>query len=691
MKKYLVLLLLLIWVIFQTKLFSYSWEKVWDVKCSEINSVKRYQNLSPSIITKIDLIWDKINKKYIDKDNTYKEKIYNIYIKVLNKYLQKNTYSWVQKEVLLRIWDYFVCKKESLKKDEVLDIYNIKISDITEHSVKVSWEWNNEAQTWLYVKRTWKTWPKHDAKNNFYIYPDLWSGYEFTLLIQGKWSNKIKKIDFKTLSTSTGYDDDYNNDDKKYDDKKDYKENKYLEEVNIPKYDKNNPEHFMISSKADWKHINDADKKHFYVKPWDYTSLGHIKLTRSWTKEKQRTISLYNGNDLHPGALEKSQNSRYKLHIKSDRWVIDRQSQYWYNNYNTKINWSHNIINRYYATQRHGYPVLILNDSHYNTIQNSRFEDMITPSDAVWVNIIGWGYDYKEPSGREHYIAFHNKIIRNEFRNQNDGVQFSVTPVEFGPIGTGIHEFANIGGTILDDNDFYIEGLTWDDYLEIENAYDLKTGSPDPKPDAKHDNPKDNPFIPCIISNNRAWGYLGETWEHTWWGGTDPFINSMHANWWIIKNNIAFDSTGGWAWWSNSHANGMHSGMSDSKIYNNITFRCGSRKGNDNRYWPWKMAAMKNTQCYNNYTIEPKAHTIGKIYNNYGNSSFKMKVVDPLNGSFNVIKQDNHKWFEYEVTEVSRNWFRDYIFTYDKFTANPKKMVLPKALPPEINIPEWND
>ncbi len=202
MKKYLILLLLFIWVLFQTQMFSYSWEIIWDIKCSEINSITRYQNLSLSIITKIDLIWDKINNKYTDKDNTYKEKIYNLYIKVLNQYLEKTQYTEVQKEVLLRIWDYFVCKKEWLINKENLDVFNVKIIDITDHSAKVIWEWNSEVQTWLYVKKTEKTGVKHYANNNIYDYKILASNYEFTLFVQAKGSDVIKEVDFRTLSTN---------------------------------------------------------------------------------------------------------------------------------------------------------------------------------------------------------------------------------------------------------------------------------------------------------------------------------------------------------------------------------------------------------------------------------------------------------------------------------------------------------
>ena len=69
MKRYLITLLLLIWVISQTQLFSYSGEVIWDTKCFEINNEIRYSNLSPTIIDKIDEIGGRINEKYELKNN----------------------------------------------------------------------------------------------------------------------------------------------------------------------------------------------------------------------------------------------------------------------------------------------------------------------------------------------------------------------------------------------------------------------------------------------------------------------------------------------------------------------------------------------------------------------------------------------------------------------------------------------
>ena len=155
MKRYLILLLILIWVILQTQLFSYSWEIIWDTKCSEINNEIRYLNLSSSIINKIDEIWDKINKKYEQKDNIYKEKLYNFIIKVLNEHLDKTTYSEVQKEVILRIWDYFVCKKEWVEKIQTVEdqiIGNINTRGIIYYVSKSGNDSNSGS-----INHPWKT------------------------------------------------------------------------------------------------------------------------------------------------------------------------------------------------------------------------------------------------------------------------------------------------------------------------------------------------------------------------------------------------------------------------------------------------------------------------------------------------------------------------------------------------------
>ncbi len=129
MKKYLIILFLIIWVLFETQIFSYNNEIIWDIKCSEINNINRYKNLSWNIIDKINLIWDKLDNKYKYKNKIIKIKIYDLYVEILNKHLKKSNYSNIQKEVLLRIWDYFACKREN--------VYSYKNKDILNNAVSV--------------------------------------------------------------------------------------------------------------------------------------------------------------------------------------------------------------------------------------------------------------------------------------------------------------------------------------------------------------------------------------------------------------------------------------------------------------------------------------------------------------------------------------------------------------------------
>ena len=216
MKKYLITLLLLTWVIFQTQLFSYSGEIIWDTKCSEINESTRYSNLSPTIIEKIDLIWDRINEKYELKDNVYKEKVYNLFEKVLNEHLQKTTYSWVQKEVLLRIWDYFVCKKENLFQVEQEVINNfIYVNNIW---VKVSeYQLENKPDNTLDndLSTRWSAdwvgqWIEYDLKIIKKIYwleiaTYVWDTRVFTfdVLTSLDWETYTKQLDKEETSWTT--------------------------------------------------------------------------------------------------------------------------------------------------------------------------------------------------------------------------------------------------------------------------------------------------------------------------------------------------------------------------------------------------------------------------------------------------------------------------------------------------------
>jgi len=44
-----------------------------------------------------------LNDKYKEKDETYRDKIYDLYIKLLNENIVKTKYSGRRKEILLRV------------------------------------------------------------------------------------------------------------------------------------------------------------------------------------------------------------------------------------------------------------------------------------------------------------------------------------------------------------------------------------------------------------------------------------------------------------------------------------------------------------------------------------------------------------------------------------------------------------
>jgi len=104
----------------------------------------------------------------------------------------------------------------------------------------------------------------------------------------------------------------------------------YTEVVTIPSYDAANSEHFLIRNSADWSHINDPDKRCFYVEPG--AGCDTTIISANGTAGARKYISLYNGNDKHPAKLERDMQANVRL-VFSDAhyWVVDRISSIDYN------------------------------------------------------------------------------------------------------------------------------------------------------------------------------------------------------------------------------------------------------------------------------------------------------------------------------------------------------------------------
>ncbi len=270
----------------------------------------------------------------------------------------------------------------------------------------------------------------------------------------------------------------------------------YEERVVIPKYNPNDPTHVLITpSNGKWNRyvLNDPNKKHFYVKPGKYAN-NNIGLTRSGTKNSRRTMSLYNGNNLHPAALPDNQVANVWFHFDgADYWTIDRMA-----NLDRNVNPSlvfkngatHNIVNRWHL-RNFGYGVQIRENCHYNTVQNSYINHATEQSrrsrDAVALDI----YVYNRGS------VIGTKFVNNDIRNPTDGIQLTT-------MINGATNNADFAGTVIDSNRIWLDDTISTDvngnltpkggYAYAENALGFKGASKDPK-------------NPVIITNNIIWGY----------------------------------------------------------------------------------------------------------------------------------------------------------------------------------------
>jgi len=80
-----------------------------------------------------------------------------------------------------------------------LQVRNITVTEITDHSAVIAWEGNPHAKTWLFVHEENTTSPKYRASGNRYTYTALNPGYAFTVYVQGEGSSTVAEKEFATL------------------------------------------------------------------------------------------------------------------------------------------------------------------------------------------------------------------------------------------------------------------------------------------------------------------------------------------------------------------------------------------------------------------------------------------------------------------------------------------------------------
>ncbi len=450
---------------------------------------------------------------------------------------------------------------------------------------------------------------------------------------------------------------------------------KYLEPITLPACDANNPEVQFIKSNADWSTINSNNKRIFCVSPGDYTALNNINLNASGTADKKRYIILNNGNDTHPGKLNKSQLANYALQFNSGAsyWIVDRFSSF-DKPLKRQIKFlggaTHNIINRAFTSNIDN-AIYITHQAHNNTIQNSRIQDQSDAgkaSDSDGIVIMGWNlYDVE---------ILNVKIINNEFKNYNHHIQF----VRFdNPDGN--FQNANYAGAIIDSNNFYNDTSIRTDCAgnldpngncdRAETILGFKAGS-------------DDINNPIIVSNNH---FSGTRWgdkynpdgslsnRSTSMGCLIAYIGVKNLK---ILDNVFFDAANAikladrysFSW-----------GTQNTEVKRNLFYDIGSFTGRSNVPAFW-MNQGKDLVASENVFINGRESYAYFIYNGsniyFGNNDIinpGAALVDISNGT--LLGIDTNRIY---ASSAEAGYNKDYIFTMDKFTNNPRVINLPNAM-----------
>ena len=450
--------------------------------------------------------------------------------------------------------------------------------------------------------------------------------------------------------------------------------NPYLEPIDLPKCNETtNKEIQFIRNKADWSTINSSSKRIFCVSPGDYTSLGNIKLTSSGTKDKRRYIILNNGNDTHPGKLNKSQLANFALDLQAvNYWVIDRASSFDKNFTHSFIigkNSTHNIFNRLF-TQNIFHTMWIKNQTHYNTIQNSRFDgitDKGAAADLATINIL-------DHSTSEVKVT-NTKVINNEFVNVK-ALRLAKAPLGGDSYNhTTKRQTVNYEGTIFYGNNVEFTKSKRTDCsgnftpnggcIAMEStALGIKGGS-------------DNLNNPVILSNNHVWGHRKSdpTYEYLSSGGGFGTIY-MGAQNIKIYNNVIFDGTSGI---SLSDRYDAPYGTKNIEVKNNILYDLG-KPGKKNST-PFLVGSGVDDIIKDNVII----NSYGKwanIWNNtnlyFGNNTIiNPAETDILMTGYTPEGMSSNKIYK---SAAEAGYTKDYSFTTDKFTNNPRVIVLKNAI-----------
>ncbi len=456
----------------------------------------------------------------------------------------------------------------------------------------------------------------------------------------------------------------------------------YTKNVDIPPYDASNNEHFLINSSSDWIHINDSDKRFFYVVP--NTTHKTVSVKADGSKNAKRYISLYNGNDTHPAKLAVSEQANVKLIFDDAKyWVVDRMSSINYH-YGTSEgfcfelkNGSQNIVlNRLYLTNFfegiiiYGYDAEPYNENI--TIQNSRFDSM-SPSgidgDAVAIKLRADPWDM---AGKAKNIL----ILNNEIRNCNDGIMFQSYEA--------VNVDVSFPGAVIDYNHIYVDTAVYTDghgnlkadgkYAFTENALDLKAGSSDAS-------------NPMIVTNNYFWGFRRTDKNGGGSGSKGAAVTGHYGTKNLqFNNNVIFNSNRALSFSDKQqHSYSLEDALFSGNIFYNNGFDPYDVPGYGYVFYESKNVTFKQNTIVD---VNKKAFwmTLEDVTDMYVSCN---AIIDSYRrGGSSPATVENNTFYNttalssdgVSYSTVAEAKMGDLTFTTDRYTNNPRTITLPGVI-----------
>lgn len=437
--------------------------------------------------------------------------------------------------------------------------------------------------------------------------------------------------------------------------------NGYEKILTLPVYNNANSEMYLIQSDTDWNHINDTDKRYFFVAPGNYTGLGRIDITISGSAASPRWLLWYDPSDpedisTHPVDMSIEKRAEFeRIRLRGSHWIIDRiygTATAGSKNPTFELEASNLVINRVLVEDGGGGAGQISIQASEIIVQNSVLRNtQIIPNNDIHAMKLSFGYDVR--------------IVNNEIYNfAGDGLQLGDKPESF-------------KGAVIYNNDFYIDVSLYPEEVEEiphENAIDIKqAGLPG------------NAQNLVLIKNNRF-----RNIAHTP-GGTSPNIDQgtidfsnkndskSHV---LVEDNIFYDCKIPF----NTKGGGQTSNFTIRRnlIYNATRFGFwvpGDYSGHEFSYntilgvsdfqgdQNWINTDSENQEIYGNLIVDGGVPLLeeGNYVSDY--NVFANSIQTTSEGANSVI-----------LTAIEGNEFVDFCYTFKQLT-NPIMLCIPNAQP----------